>query len=51
MNLVTITLIGCVIYFSEYKITKKALMIAVFLVIVLVGDDYAALGLHPFTYK
>ena len=34
MDLVTITLIGCAIYFSEYKITKKTLMIAVSLVIV-----------------
>ena len=34
MNLVTITLIGCVIYFSEYNVTKKALMISIILVIV-----------------
>jgi hypothetical protein len=34
MNLLGITLIGCVIYFSEYRATKKAVVIAVILAIV-----------------
>ena len=33
MNLLWITLIGCVIYFSEYRATKKAVVVAVILVI------------------